>query len=140
MNHLVHCPTDYAGEFRKLPKRLRRMFIHAFQSYIFNIALTKASERGIALPEKVQLVGYDTKLDNEIGAIIESELKAEEIKLEHFKLGRMPELAEPGLERETFMKINSFHVIYAADGEAKIIFELDKGSYATVLLMNFINA
>ncbi|MDD5182293.1 MAG: tRNA pseudouridine(13) synthase TruD [Candidatus Nanoarchaeia archaeon] len=138
MNHLVHCPNDFAGAFRTLPKKLRRMFIHAVQSYIFNVTLTKISGAGIAVPEKMPLVGYETKLDGKVGEIILSLLGSEDLKQEYFKLGRMPELAEPGSERETLMKMRNFRALKVSDGEAVISFELDKGSYATVLLMNFL--
>ncbi|NIO22656.1 MAG: tRNA pseudouridine(13) synthase TruD, partial [Candidatus Aenigmarchaeota archaeon] len=34
MNHLTAKPNDYAGALRKIPKKFRRMFVHAYQSYL----------------------------------------------------------------------------------------------------------
>ncbi|MCS3923186.1 tRNA pseudouridine(13) synthase TruD [Methanosalsum natronophilum] len=41
MHHLVTHPGDYEGAFLILPKNLRRMFIHAYQSYIYNKILSE---------------------------------------------------------------------------------------------------
>ena len=36
LRHLKKYPNDYAGALRRIPKRIRRLYIHAYQSYIFN--------------------------------------------------------------------------------------------------------
>ncbi len=36
LSHLVNLPNDYAGALRKLPRTLLLLFIHAYQSNIFN--------------------------------------------------------------------------------------------------------
>lgn len=40
LNHLVSSPGDHAGALRALPENLRRMFVHAYQSYLFNRILS----------------------------------------------------------------------------------------------------
>ncbi|MCQ1536340.1 tRNA pseudouridine(13) synthase TruD [Methanosarcina sp. KYL-1] len=53
MNHLIANPDDFAGSFLVLPKNLYRMFVHAYQSYIYNIILCRRIERGLPLNQAV---------------------------------------------------------------------------------------
>ncbi|MCX6776248.1 MAG: tRNA pseudouridine(13) synthase TruD [Candidatus Micrarchaeota archaeon] len=46
LNYLSSYPNDYVNAMRKLPRGLSLMFVHAYQSYLFNKALSKRiSER-----------------------------------------------------------------------------------------------
>ncbi len=40
LNYLVKHPRDYAGSFKVLNSNLRRLFIHAYQSFLFNCILS----------------------------------------------------------------------------------------------------
>ncbi|MCC4768681.1 tRNA pseudouridine(13) synthase TruD [Methanosarcina sp. DH2] len=53
MNHLIANPEDYPGAFRVLPQNLYRMFVHGYQSYIYNIIICRRIERGIPLNQAV---------------------------------------------------------------------------------------
>jgi tRNA pseudouridine13 synthase len=53
MNHLIANPEDYPGAFRVLPQNLYRMFVHGYQSYIYNIVICRRIERGIPLNRAV---------------------------------------------------------------------------------------
>jgi tRNA pseudouridine13 synthase len=47
LNYLSSQPNDYVNALRKLPRGLSLLFVHAYQSYIFNKALSmRISERG----------------------------------------------------------------------------------------------
>jgi len=50
-NHLVANPGDYAGALRALPPKLLSLLVSAFQSYLFNRALSRRIDAGIALNE-----------------------------------------------------------------------------------------
>ncbi len=41
IGHLAQHPTDYIGAFRKLPRHTMLLFVHAFQSYLFNEVIKK---------------------------------------------------------------------------------------------------
>ena len=41
LHHLVERPGDYAGALQVLPPKLLSMFVSAFQSYLFNLALSR---------------------------------------------------------------------------------------------------
>ena len=51
LHHLVECPGDYAGALQVLPPKLLSMFVSAFQSYLFNLALSRRLDDGIALDD-----------------------------------------------------------------------------------------
>jgi len=50
-NHLVANPGDYAGALRVLPPKLLSLLVSAFQSYLFNCALSSRIDAGIPLFE-----------------------------------------------------------------------------------------
>lgn len=49
LNHLVNHPDDYIGALRVLPENLMRMFVHAYQSFIFNKILSTRIKENIQL-------------------------------------------------------------------------------------------
>jgi tRNA pseudouridine13 synthase len=51
MNHLIAHPEDYKGAIRVLSQNLQKMFIHAYQSYIFNIILCRRIDAGLSINE-----------------------------------------------------------------------------------------
>jgi tRNA pseudouridine13 synthase len=54
LNHLVGHPGDYAGSFLVLPTNLRRLFVHAYQSYLFNRLLSRRLRSGLPLDRAVK--------------------------------------------------------------------------------------
>ena len=53
LNHLNTRPGDYVGALRQLPPNLLMMFVHAYQSYLFNRILSERLRRGLPLAEPV---------------------------------------------------------------------------------------
>ncbi len=47
MNHLASNPSDYIGAFRTLSPGLKKLFVHAYQSYIFNKILSRRLQKGL---------------------------------------------------------------------------------------------
>jgi tRNA pseudouridine13 synthase len=52
--HLVERPDDYLGALRRLPRNLLMMFVHAYQSYMFNRILSERMRRGLPIHEPVE--------------------------------------------------------------------------------------
>ena len=48
IGYLVRNPGDYVGAIRVLPGNLQMMFVHAYQSFMFNRILSERMRRGIA--------------------------------------------------------------------------------------------
>jgi tRNA pseudouridine13 synthase len=55
--HLAEKPEDYAGAFRRLPLKLQKLFIQAYQSFLFNRFLSQRVKSEIPL-NRVQIGDY----------------------------------------------------------------------------------
>ncbi|MFQ6127537.1 MAG: tRNA pseudouridine(13) synthase TruD [Thermoplasmata archaeon] len=53
LNHLVKNPEDFVGAILSLPPNLQMMFVHAYQSYLFNKILSKRLRRSLPLHEPI---------------------------------------------------------------------------------------
>ncbi|MGM0771918.1 MAG: tRNA pseudouridine(13) synthase TruD [Halobacteriota archaeon] len=53
MHHLVSKPEDFAGAFETVPMNIRKMFVHAYQSYIYNIIICQRIKKGLPLNRAV---------------------------------------------------------------------------------------
>ena len=53
LHHLHTNPGDYAGALQQLPPKLLSMFVSAFQSYLFNCALSRRLDEGHTLSDPV---------------------------------------------------------------------------------------
>jgi tRNA pseudouridine13 synthase len=51
LQHLHNQPGDYTGALKELPPKLLSMFVSAFQSYLFNEALSSRLESGLSLAD-----------------------------------------------------------------------------------------
>jgi tRNA pseudouridine13 synthase len=49
LKHLAQRPDDFVGAFRKLPMKLRELFIQAYQAYLFNKFLSRRIQNKIPL-------------------------------------------------------------------------------------------
>ncbi len=54
LNHLSQNPGDFVGCIKILPKNLQMMFVHAYQSYIFNKIMCERMRQGIPVHEPVE--------------------------------------------------------------------------------------
>ncbi len=89
--HLKNNPHDYIGALKKLPKNLLTLFIHAYQSYIFNRIVSKRLE--IEEPH-IPKIGDVVFIAEEIPNF------KREITVNEFNLEKMKRLA---LERKVFV-------------------------------------
>ncbi len=128
--HLQKNPADFVGALRNFPRSTLLLFVHAFQSSLFNELLARKIAEGIAPSEGVagKLFGVDSVLDVE-----EKNLLARRgLSVESFRLNGFPELSCKGGERRLFAKMGEFEVL---QNEPIVLrFELPAGSYATVAL------
>ncbi len=139
LNHLVKKPDDHAGAIRQLPFNLQIMFVHAYQAWIYNRALSEAIRNEWTV-EELPLVGFKTAPDDVSAAILEEE----GVAVRDFRLRELPRLSSKGTVRECFTPLVDFEVV-AIDADERhadrkkvvLRFRLEKGSYATVVLREF---
>ena len=141
--HLTKNPGDYKGAIKRLPEGLQSLFVHAYQSWVFNKTLSRLLEEGW-YDEKyeIPLVGFKTDLkDNRPENIIKEVLEEEGIEQEDFRLPDMPELSSEGTFRRAFGDFRNFKVVGTDEDDLNMSknkvavgFDLPKGSYATVFL------
>lgn len=141
--HLTKNEGDYRGAIKRLPEGLQQLFIHAYQSWVFNRVLSKLIEEGWYDEEyEIPLVGYKTDLkDNRPENMIEDILEEEGIDQEDFRLQDFPELRSEGSYRRAFADFRNFEILDIGDDDLNMAknrmtvkFDLPKGAYATVLL------
>ncbi len=148
LGYLCEHPNDFAGALRRLPKRLRKMFLNAYQSELWNRAAEEyyaeaKSKNGKIDNTQIPLVGYDTELDEDdtTHKKLTAMLKKDKIRLADFAMKGMPELKCFGSYRSLMLFPKGMKLIKIWDDEfntgkkaAQISFQLQKGSYATIVL------
>lgn len=137
-----------------IPISLRRFFVEAYQSFIFNRTLSMAYEMGEDVfspqigdvcydkednlgryqndPEQkltIPLVGYSYSKKNRFEYQVSKILAEEETSPKDFFVKEMQEVSDEGGFRQSVMSCKDF----AADRQY-VIFTLSRGSYATILL------
>jgi tRNA pseudouridine13 synthase len=112
IHQLKQFPNDYAGALRRIPKKIRRIFTHAYQSQLFNEQLQQAIAVD-RIPDAITIAG--------------------------FKVSKMPELSTKPVTRRSLLTAHDFAVLNIHDTEVIIRFMLQKGEYASTLLSQLIH-
>jgi tRNA pseudouridine13 synthase len=155
LNHLAREPNDYAGAFGVLPKKIRYLFVHSYQSHLFNKMIAerirlfgqKALEpiEGDVLENgepMALLAGFESSFaEGKAGEIERKALDEEGVKLEDFRIRKMSELSSKGSRKSIVLRPENFKVVAVGKDEfnegksfATISFFLSKGNYATTVL------
>ncbi len=131
---------DYIGALRKIPLHLLKLYIHAYQSYLFNEAIKKIkTNKNLKIP----LIGFEFELNDiknkELKNVIIKIMEKEKITPRDFIIREIPELSSEGGYRGLFMEIKDLRTGKLENDELnknkykiKLNFKLDKGCYATV--------
>jgi tRNA pseudouridine13 synthase len=182
-HYLTKHPGDFQGCLRVLPKGLTRLYIHAYQSYLFNRAVSERVKQGISLTQpcigdfvmpvpgeiystrmvtrktlasarqKVQngqgkivipIIGYDFTnivFNGPMGEILDKLITDEQVGPANFRITHIPELSSRGSFRPLLVNPIDLHSSITEERSAHIVtisFDLLKGSYASVILREFI--
>ena len=132
-------PTNYIGTLRKLPKKILLLYIHSYQSYLWNKTVNEYLQCKYNSEEKIPIVGFGTEIKNKIlKQIIEDIMKEEDITYRDFIIKQLPELSQEGSERDLFVKVKDLKIgelekddLNPGKNKVKFSFYLDKGAYAT---------
>lgn len=130
LNHLVERPGDFPGALERLPLNLQIMFVHAYQSFIFNKALSSIIRDG-GFVERLPLAGFESELD----PVTESILDDEGVELRDFRVKALPKLSSRGSVRDCFKEVGGFKV--CGFSPLSLAFSLPAGCYATCVMREF---
>jgi tRNA pseudouridine13 synthase len=158
--HLTKCQNDYVGAIKKLPIRLLRFYVNAYQSYLWNETLTKYLKDGKKvkysqgefifskekLNLKIPLIGFASSIPEELQPIINEIMQKEKLNCLDFVIKQIPELSLEGELRDAFIDVNDLIVSEEQEDElnigkkkVKISFSLGKGSYATMVVRKIVS-
>jgi tRNA pseudouridine13 synthase len=148
--------NDYVGALKTIPWKNLMMYIHAYQSKIWNEAAKRIIENentgriGKSLQDPapagdaitLPIVGFTTELkDDDAGKIIGKIMEEEGVTIMDFVIRAIPDLSSAGSERTLFANIHNLSIGEPEDDELnpgmkKILvkFSLGKGSYATEVI------
>jgi len=139
--YLEEHPANAVDALRQIPKQLLKMYVHAYQSMLFNKTVTafldgkKDEVKNIMVP----LVGFGYECDDaEINSIIKKLLDEENITERDFIIRSLPDISCEGGERALFADIHDLEIGVLEDDDlhtgmkkCTLKFWLDKGCYAT---------
>jgi len=146
LDALAKNPRDYAGALRRLPKKLRWMLVHAYQSYVFNRTLSRMLEEGMDIRAvELPLVGWRTRLEGRPGEVVAGVLEEDGLGVDDFRVPSMPELASAGGSRPACLETAIGYSVgddglHPGKKKCVVEFDLPPGSYATVVLREFMKA
>ncbi len=153
-------PHDFVGALRLVPRRLLMLYVHSVQSHIFNEMVSGILEshgkcvhvsysRGEFLfprtdvpQHQVPLAGFGVEVaDETIASLLRENLARHNLIAEDFINRSLPHLSAEGLLRPLLMEVRSVRIAPPKEDELdlskkkiQISFELDSGSYATIVL------
>jgi len=161
LGHLSKHPRDFVGAFRRLPTKLCQLFVQAYQSYLFNKFLSQRFKLGIPLNQPqngdftvkidekehlaLPIIGFKQPSSSGIQGKIEKEiLENEKIAPQQFRVALMPKISSSGGLRTALMPLIGLSIEKPINDDAnskkKMVslgFTLKKGSYATIILREF---
>ena len=149
--------SDPAAALGNLPVSLRRLYVNAYQSYLFNLSLSAALEAGeplgpadgdvcygpggdlarysgqknqrLALP----VAGHSYYAKTRFHRYVSEAVSSEGARMSDFRVRALPEAAAEGGFRQALASVRGF-----GSGGQWAWFELSRGSYATVLLRELV--
>jgi len=153
--HIRTIKNDYVGALKRIPFRLLRLFVHSYQSFLWNkvvnkyikerysdIKMVEYSLGELIFPLRmdeenrdIPIIGFDSDMED-----YEEIVEEEGVKKEDFIIRQIPELSSEGGLRKLYFEAE-LKVLDSGDDElnegkkkVKVQFELPKGSYATIFV------
>lgn len=163
---LLKRKNDYLGVLRQFQKKILLLYIHAYQSFLFNALVsiylkdkylktrtarysqgififpTEIKKENLSLPT----IGFDTDVKSKkIKQLLENLMKKEKLSFSDFIIRSFPELSQEGQERSLLAEAKEVTVSSPKKDELNprkkkvvISFSLPKGSYATMLIRSLL--
>lgn len=139
--------NDFVGALRLVPLKTRKLFVHSYQSFLFNkivseyIGNGKNSMQNILIP----IIGFNFEIasikNKALKKIILKIIDDEKIAPRDFIVSQMPELTSEGGFRDLFFELKDLKILEAGNDELnknkqklQIKFSLPKSCYATTAI------
>ena len=123
-DYLKEKPTDYVGALVKIPLKILKIYVHSYQSYLWNLLAEKNKDSDNN--KKINIIGFDSDLTEEEEKLLEKE----GVNQRDFIIKQIPELTVEGAYRELFTEIKDLEIVKIKKGY-NLKFKLKKGCYAT---------
>lgn len=139
--------ADHVTAIRRIPRQTLRLYLHAYQSLLFNRVLAEYVEEhdpnadsvaysqgelrfpSVEIPDtELQLPGFGSETDERAARVLE----AEGVTSRDFVIRQLPNLSLEGSTRRALIRVEEFSVEEGA--RPTFSFTLPKGSYATIVL------
>lgn len=145
-------PTDFVGAMGRIPKKILSIFVHSYQSWLWNEIAARYVKHGkkvdyslgkfifAEVPNvKIPIIGFGTEFSSDVKDIALDLMEKEGIGLRDFIIRKIPELSAEGVERDLIVDVDVKHEasedeLNAGMRKVKLSFTLPKGSYATIVV------
>jgi tRNA pseudouridine13 synthase len=152
-------PNDAVSALRLMPKNILLMYVHAYQSLLFNEVLTEHIKKSdphavfvdgpvkLMVPSKdlpdvdIPIFGFGTERDPMFGTLYETILEREGLEARDFVVRSLPFLTVEGGERSAFFKTENLEIgkqetdeIFENCKKQRLSFTLPKACYATMVV------
>jgi len=139
IEYVMQYKNDFLGAISLIPKKIRTMYVNAYQSYIFNETIKFLKREGkFVITETLPLVSAETDFNTFWGEFVLELMNKDGIKPEDLKLASSPTLRPREVLRGVKNSISNLVIGEGVDddlnsGKMKVVvsFELGRGSYAT---------
>ncbi|MBW3017839.1 tRNA pseudouridine(13) synthase TruD [Candidatus Woesearchaeota archaeon] len=124
--YLQKHPRDFVNAIRLLPKKTISIYIHAYQSYVWN----KCAE--IMEVDQIPIIGFSTEFKDKLTEFtVEGILKKDKILLKDFIIREIPNLYLEGDSRKKYAKASNVRMVEEGKDYMVLKFKLGTGCYAT---------
>ena len=126
--------NDYVGALKLVPDKLLKLFVHAYQSFMWNYVVKIFIDDNVVSKLKninIPLLGFGSEIHDELNTIYSEIMSKESISQRDFIIKALPHLSQEGAERDLFVFAEDFKILEQANEKIKVCFKLKKGSYAT---------
>lgn len=146
--YLDNNKNDYAGALRLMPLKTRKLFVHSYQSFLFNKIVSEFLKKNKNKKIKnmlIPIIGFNFEIDSikkiQLKNIIKKIIDEEKINHRDFIISQMPELTSEGTSRDLFFELKDLKILEVDEDELnqnmkkiKVKFTLPKSCYATTLI------
>lgn len=137
--YLKEHPTNFIAAIRQIPKRLLKLYLGSYQSYIWNATVKELIRKKKTLPKEIPIIGFGSEIENSaVKKIIDKLVKIEKITFRDFIIKEIPNISAEGYSREIKTSVKNLVISELEDDDFntnkkkfKITFFLKKGCYAT---------